>query len=749
MIKLEHLSKYYHEENLVSRGIVDVSLEFKLGEFVAITGESGSGKSTLLNVIAGIDSYEEGELYINGEPTSAYDDEDWNNYRKSKIGFIFQNYHLIDSYTVYENIDAALVLNNVPLHERRQKVNDIIARVGLSEFKHTRSAKLSGGQKQRVAIARALAKDTQIIVADEPTGNLDVASGKAIVELLGEISKDKLVIVVSHNYPQIEPFATRKIRLTDGKLVEDRVLKKVPPVEVSEVPTVNKKQSHALYFAWKNFLKQPKRTTIMLLVTLFAVIFTSIGTANLFTSIQNFQSSMGLSYGSKFPNSSQTRLVAKRDDGGVWQEEDTKRIKAFSNVSSVMLLDELSDKTFPLMGLFPAAIPNGQYEYIYDEDMSEYYYPSSPFYREYYSELKIYKGRAPKAPGEFVLTYDYAKYFTNNVDWKIGKTNYYQTYSGVDYGELKLVGFVVKSGVDASSAFFSNDDLHKIYSNSRVSLIKNVWQYFTLNDKIEGNFSEAFYMESYDFYVDPSLTLGHVRLEAPTVEYLSNYDIIIARYPGNGEIEVIPDIEVSLKENSTLKTFVIYVSQADVDKYVPVPQNNQVSIYVSDPMFKKITKKQISNRGYRVIDIAGTVDPLTKLLLGFLSMFIIISFLIGQAFSALIVYFILRTILVNKMKDYAILTTIGLDRKDIKKVSFLELVIPFSISFLLSLLIFIVLRASVISPFITPILLNINIIVLLAILLITIGLSLIIAQLFFKYVKKKSLLSEIKGGSYL
>ena len=134
MIKLEHLSKYYHEENLVSRGIVDVSLEFKLGEFVAITGESGSGKSTLLNVIAGIDSYEEGELYINGEPTSAYDDEDWNNYRKSKIGFIFQNYHLIDSYTVYENIDAALVLNNVPLHERRQKVNDIIARVGLSEL---------------------------------------------------------------------------------------------------------------------------------------------------------------------------------------------------------------------------------------------------------------------------------------------------------------------------------------------------------------------------------------------------------------------------------------------------------------------------------------------------------------------------------------------------------------------------------------------------------------------------------------
>lgn len=225
MLKLENISKFYHEGNLVTLGLRKISLEFHQGEFVAITGESGSGKSTLLNVLSGIDSYEDGEFYVEGEETSGFDDQDWENYRRNYIGFIFQNYNLIDSYTVLENVEAAMVVQGISAKERRERAKEIIAKVGLTDHINHKATKLSGGQKQRVAIARALAKNTKIIVADEPTGNLDSESGKQIIALLSEISKEKLVLLVTHNYEMVADYVSRKIKLADGEVVEDRILK--------------------------------------------------------------------------------------------------------------------------------------------------------------------------------------------------------------------------------------------------------------------------------------------------------------------------------------------------------------------------------------------------------------------------------------------------------------------------------------------------------------------------------------------
>ena len=170
MLKLSNVSKYYYQDGVIAAGFTKVNLELYLGEFVVITGESGSGKSTLLNVLSGLDSYEDGEMYINGEETSHYTEEDYLDYRRKYVSNIFQNFNLVNSYTVYENIELALLMNGKRKSEIRSHVKDLIKKVGLEKYSNTVTSKLSGGQKQRVAIARALANDTPIIVADEPTG---------------------------------------------------------------------------------------------------------------------------------------------------------------------------------------------------------------------------------------------------------------------------------------------------------------------------------------------------------------------------------------------------------------------------------------------------------------------------------------------------------------------------------------------------------------------------------------------------
>ena len=213
MIRLENVSKYYYSSSNVCCALRKINLEFKMGEFVAVTGESGSGKTTLLNIISGFDSYEDGEIYINDEPTSYYDEEDWERYRKNEIAFIFQSYNLIDSYSVLENVMVTYILEGVSIEIAKEKSLEILKQVGLDNDVNKKTSKLSGGQKQRLAIARALAKETNIIVADEPTGNLDEENGNAVLQLLKNLSKDKLVIIVTHNQSQVEPYITRRIRL--------------------------------------------------------------------------------------------------------------------------------------------------------------------------------------------------------------------------------------------------------------------------------------------------------------------------------------------------------------------------------------------------------------------------------------------------------------------------------------------------------------------------------------------------------
>ena len=223
LLQLKDIGKIYVSDNNVAVGIRGVNLSFERGEFVAITGKSGSGKSTLLNVISGMDTYEEGELFIENQPTSHYLQPEWEDYREKYISFIFQDYNIIDSLTVLQNVELAL-MHIDDVKQRRARALELIGRVGLTSHIKHKGSRLSGGQKQRTVIARALAKDSPIILADEPTGHLDSRTSEEIINLLKEVSKDKLLIVVTHNFEQVEAHATRHVRIFDGAVESDTVI---------------------------------------------------------------------------------------------------------------------------------------------------------------------------------------------------------------------------------------------------------------------------------------------------------------------------------------------------------------------------------------------------------------------------------------------------------------------------------------------------------------------------------------------
>ena len=221
MLELKRISKRYKSGDFVQQALKNINLQFRKNEFVSILGPSGSGKTTLLNIIGGLDHYDSGDLIINNKSTKKYKEDDWNAYRNNCIGFIFQSYNLINHISILENVEMGMTLSGVSPKEKRKRAEEVLKKVGLTDHIHKKPNQLSGGQMQRVAIARALANNPNIILADEPTGALDTKTSNQIMDLIKEISKDKLVIMVTHNRELAEKYSTRIVELRDGELTND------------------------------------------------------------------------------------------------------------------------------------------------------------------------------------------------------------------------------------------------------------------------------------------------------------------------------------------------------------------------------------------------------------------------------------------------------------------------------------------------------------------------------------------------
>ncbi len=393
LLTLKDIGKIYVSEGNVAVGIRGVNLSFDRGEFVAITGKSGSGKSTLLNVISGMDSYEEGELYIEGQTTSHYLQPEWEEYRQKYISFIFQDYNIIESFTVLQNVELAL-MHIEDKKARRERAMELIRRVGLASHVKQKGSKLSGGQKQRTVIARALAKDSPIILADEPTGNLDSATSKEIIELLREVSKDKLLIVVTHNFEQVEDYATRHVRIFDGAVESDHVIHNTAirdesatskkPDKKDKKKEIKRQVKNGFTLGRTIFTAKPKLSVFLCFLML-------IGTMGIFLVTALCGEAGALFEPNYMFNHIDGRLIVTKQNGEVFTEEELQALVKEYGAEDYLHYDKLLDE-----GIYQhITLPTGDSERDYKYPMAH-----SVYGKDYGDKIV---GRYPEATDEVFL----------------------------------------------------------------------------------------------------------------------------------------------------------------------------------------------------------------------------------------------------------------------------------------------------------------------------------------------------------
>ncbi|MDY5577399.1 MAG: ABC transporter ATP-binding protein [Lachnospiraceae bacterium] len=708
MIKLVDVSKYYRSNGNVALGLHRINLEFSMGDFVAITGESGSGKSTLLNVISGSDTYEDGEIYFKGQETSYYDEADWENYRKEKIGFIYQNYNLIDSFSALDNVKTALFIIHPDMEEAQadKKAMEYLEKVGLREQAGKKGTQLSSGQKQRLSIARALAKETDIIVADEPTGNLDVENSRQIVEILSELSKEKLVLIVTHNYDEVEDYVTRKIRMHDGEVEEDirlRPNRLEQKNDFDQIQDLEKKEQEKL-LARKilHKMRKAKPHSLLVLMVLFLFIFTAI-----YIFFGSFEKNMDFStakvYSDQtYANGDQTRICVKKADKTAMTREDVEKLQSLSHVDFVDLYDTVNDVSYMMEEdtdyAFQFRVREGKTSL--PDKISVTILDGSKMLKTVsgLSEKDISKGEFPQTANEIILNINDKKMIGENITIYLNRKNVWEENSiclnavvtGItDCGEKGQVyiseelaqqlnvttrrlenytfyGIMGETGkgLIPGETYDSNpecteNDLEKV----NKALIMN--PIFLVNEDLRGN---EIYL-SREYYSDAYITAS---VGAATVYYQSKVEEIAYLFYGKTyerQREAMQILEGETQHSGP----VVEVSRKFFDEIYPDQQSYQISVYMTDYAYTDRVIKAIENEGYEAVSVfraggteydADKANEQTTLLL------ISLAALLGVFVVGI---FLIKTMMRGRNKDYRIMLLLGMNRSVIDRMNRLDI----------------------------------------------------------------------------
>ena len=730
MIELRGVSKYYQNEGNVTLGLRKASLKLSIGEFVTITGESGSGKSTLLNVISGLDKYDEGEYFVNGEETSYFSVSDMERFRKEYVGFVFQNYNIIDSYTVYENVIAALVIQNYDKKKRKNRALELIDAVGLTKQRNQKTSKLSGGQKQRVVIARALAKDSPIIVADEPTGNLDSDSGEMVMKLLKNISKDKLVIVVTHNYEQAEPYTTRRIHMADGEIIEDRVFQTVEPLKIE--PTKNELMGPKgqFYFAALNVLRQPKKTITLLLAFIVLMVAVLFVYASSFTNLSlYFQHPLT-------DNIYDTRVIVKNEGNIPFTQQQLDAFLNYREVNDIVHYD-MTQETY-----FNVSSSNSDMWF-----WASLLRPASSFTQE-----DMVEGHIPTEANQIILS----KNIKNN-GISIGDTIYLSSVkrSNVSY-TFEVTGFHNDNNnvIGVSSKFLNQTDTNTPVTNS--SFINMVYEntYSVYVDPLIGMAQEQIIEGEFVEYSD-SVPLEEIHINESIKNKFLSYGITEEEFL-LGTINLYFESDNIYEQVYNLKPKFINDGRVDWEMRVngsniqnlffkqtqATPNTSQITLVAKDAAnASNLYKRLLNDDTLLVMYPSSYEDPYQSNPFNFL--FIILMFVVFF-FAFLVINIITKNIYKAKNKDIAIMRSIGASKGDVRKIYLFEQTLTVTLAFIFSLIIVRVIEVYWIKTSILTYLGTFNI---LLVYLLFLGLGLYII---FKYLNKlfgKTVISTLKGGS--
>ncbi len=685
MLKLKDVSKFYYNKGMISTGFTKINLELKIGEFVAITGESGSGKSTLLNVLSGLDSYEEGEMYINGKETSHYTEKDFEDYRRKYIANIFQSFNLINSYTVYQNVELVLLLNGYKKKQVKQKVLDMIEKVGLTEFKNTKVSKLSGGQKQRVAIARAMVKETPIIVADEPTGNLDANSAKDVIELLKKVAKDRLVIVVTHNVEQIEQYATRIIKMHDGKIIENKEIKKIEEPEHIEESKYNR-------ITVANLLRLGIRNTFNILpkfLLLFAVfLFVTVALLSEYASFKQTEYEAGkIGYNYYFRDLSSNRIIIKKQDKTAFTSEDYAKIEEVENVNYIERNDLLLDTAINL------------------ECDDLYFYGKLTGYKRYNGTLTA--GRMPQEDNEIIMKIpDDYYYVQNNMEDVLEKEFAIRKDNGSDGQKFKLrivgietykVSNLFYYGPDTT--FYASD---AVLNKMRKGINEN---YSTVRTLFEGKYYKSEWTPYFKVLPSDRVAAG-TALVSEDVNYLCKNN----RAKGKSlkvEIENIyykDELNLTVSGIYTKNSFTRLTGYKEYESYkgaVFVNEDEYYSLFNKEPYQSSVfteseeNVKEVINslqslgiNAKSIKDFKITQGQETLQVIKILKLLITAILILALFFIS---YFVIRIILKSRNIYFTTLRMLGATTKNVKKILDIELFINSSLAYL-TCMVFIVLN---------------------------------------------------------
>ena len=682
-LKLCDIGKIYSSENNVAVGIRKVNLSFDKGEFVAVTGKSGSGKTTLLNVIGGLDSYEEGEMYIEGKPTSHYSKSDWDEYVKKYVSFIFQDYNILESFTVIENIEFALT-SIKDIKERKRRALEIAERVGLKDRLKTRGAKLSGGEKQRTVIARAIAKGSPIILADEPTGNLDSVNAKSILALLKEVSEEKLVIVVTHNYEDVKEYATRHIRIYDGGVESDEIFERVKSSEDAEekeglyekerqyvFKTRRKKRKRSkedrladardkFILGWKRFCTRPKQNiliSVVLFIALSGIILSislvsNLGFYPVFFEVNDIEGRV---------------LVATRDD--YYTEQSAQELADKYGASSFIMHDIYLDAS-ALVVMEGDSIKNSQY-----------------FRLDMLDGKKADKGRLPQRADEILLRipYNYANDYSVGQKLEMFNVNY---QSRVDETNNQGMVYVI-SGIDyyvdnreQISVCFTKEGYEYYAQFQRLNLpplsgaiVEVDAEGFPVIEDEEGNYLDNRNLRDAVFQIDFDLQGKVVESNA----LMDNNEGLYIRKAVSAAL-----LFTDVKYNKDLTPFVssLYDSSCIVFSVSPevfkdyfTEESKQISLIFENnkkagEAVEKMTRDGYSSIRARDINIMSSLSFIEKLINFFSTTLISLAF--SVTVSLVVVVTLIKLMSLGR-KDVSVFRTMGIADSTVKASTFVQL----------------------------------------------------------------------------